>query len=195
MILYQHEPDGSYLVHCGLNIDGDGANGISGGIACYVPVGSGLPNLDYLANAGHPGNWWGIYCNGGIPVLQDASMPVPGAYISTTSLQLHQHPANRPERYIDAVAVPFIVVPKKFIDAVPGIVLGCRATAEYKGVIIEAVSADVGPDFGEGSIALAKALGIPGSPKSGGVTGGVIMRIYPGTPAVVNGITYALQPS
>lgn len=195
MTPYSHQPDDSYEVHCGLAIDGDGANGSSGGIACYVPVGSGLPSLDYLANAGHPGNWWGIYCNGGKPVLQDASMPVPGAYISTTSLQLHQWPANRPDRYIDAVAVPFIVVPKKFINAVPGIVLGCRATAEYKGVIVEAVSADVGPDWGEGSIALAKALGIPGSPKSGGVTSGVIIRVYPGVPAKVNGVQYSLQAS
>jgi len=185
MIAYTDNGDGSYTVNCGLNIDGDGANGATGGVACYVPAGSGLPSLDYLANAGSPGDWWGIYCDvHGVPLTQDATMPVPGAYISTTSYQNLQFQASDPQRYLDAVAVPFIVVPRRFQTSVPGAVLGCKAIVTYGGVSpVTAVVGDIGPDFGEGSIALAKALGIPGTPKSGGVNSGVVMQIFPGVAA------------
>lgn len=46
-----------------------------------------------------------------------------------------------------------------------------------------AVYADVGPanKIGEGSIALAAALGIPSSPKTGGTAHGIIYIVFPGS--------------
>ncbi|PYJ80472.1 MAG: hypothetical protein DME69_00520 [Verrucomicrobia bacterium] len=46
-----------------------------------------------------------------------------------------------------------------------------------------AVYADVGPasKIGEGSIALAAALGVPSSPKSGGVAHGIVYIVFPGS--------------
>ena len=41
---------------CPLMVDADGSP------HAYHPDGS-PPGLDYLANAGSPGNWWGIACN------------------------------------------------------------------------------------------------------------------------------------
>lgn len=191
-MIYTPQPDGSYLQHGGLQIDGDGANGASGGIACYVPVCSGLPSLDYLANAGHPGDWWGIYCDGnGLPVLQTAGDPVPGAYISTTSYQNGAYAASDYRRYLDAVAAPYIVVPRSFQRGVPGVVLGCKARVTYRDLSVDAVVGDIGPSFGEASIAVARALDIPGSPKSGGITGGVTYQVWPGVAA--DG--YQLQPA
>jgi hypothetical protein len=45
------------------------------------------------------------------------------------------------------------------------------------GKIVNAIYADVGPSnkIGEGSIALAEALAIPSSPRTGGVSSGVIL--------------------
>ena len=104
----------AYIVDdCPMNCDGDGANGQTGGVACYVPVDSGLTSLELLANAGYPGNWWGLACDaGGNPFIQQANDPVPGAYISTTSYQLRLMPddvtprtLNDPNRYLDAAGV------------------------------------------------------------------------------------------
>lgn len=91
----------------------------------------------------------------------------------------------------------YIVVPPCVTDAVTGIVLGCQATVSYRGKRSLAVVGDIGPHtkIGEGSIALAEALGIPSSPNTGGVDGGVDFSIQPGVAANVDGKQYALQAS
>ena len=73
-------------VNCGkgkMDIDADGSP------HAYHPNGS-PPGLDYLANAGSPGNWWGIATDNqkssGNPVVQDSSDPAPGFYVATTAL-------------------------------------------------------------------------------------------------------------
>jgi hypothetical protein len=101
---------------------------------------------------------------------------------------------------IDAASVPYVVVPPAIIAGVPGIVLGCRAvvTDTCNGLSTEAVVADIGPHkkLGEISMACAAAIGIDPSPTRGGEDAHVIAyALYPGTPAVVNGVTYELQPS
>ncbi len=188
----------------GMTIDADGANGQGGsGHAAYHPDGS-PPGLDYLANAGHPGNWWALVTeNGhasGEPVIQSPTDPAPGFYISTTSLQHKEKDRKDPSCYIDSESVPFVVVPSSLIPLVAPIFLGCKALAEHldSGEQCEAVAGDVGPGghAGEGSIALAHALGIPSSPKHGGIEKHVIRyTLWPGVPAVVNGETFTLQPS
>lgn len=100
---------------------------------------------------------------------------------------------------INADAVPYVVVPPAIRDAVPGIVLGCRALVSYNhGKPVEAVVADIGPrrKLGEGSSELARRLGINPSPTKGGVDEHVVeYQIWPGVPAEVDGITYDLQPA
>jgi len=100
-------------------------------------------------------------------------------------------------QYLNSDVDKYIVVPPAIINGVEPIVLGCQAFVSYKGQRTEAVVGDIGPrhKIGEGSIALAKALGIPWSPISGGVDSGVDYIITPGTPANVDGKQYQLQAS
>src|SRR6185437_6711449 len=51
------------------------------------------------------------------------------------------------------------------------------------GRVAFAIVADIGPPakLGEGSIALADAIGIASSPRDGGLTGGVVYAIFPGS--------------
>lgn len=181
----------------GFTVDGDGSP------HCYHPSGS-PPGLDYLANAGRPGRWWGIATHNGKPdgrpVIQGANDPAPGFYVSTTSLMRKGYSHRNPKAYIDAETTPYIVIPRQLNEMIKPIVLGCQATAinEDNGRTVGAVVADEGPadHLGEGSIATAKALRIPSSPKNGGTERRVIaVTLWPGVPAVVNGETFDLQPA
>lgn len=98
---------------------------------------------------------------------------------------------------VDAETVPYIVANPIIAAMVPGVVLGCRGQVTFKGRVVECVLADVGPrrKIGEGSIALARALGMHESPISGGSDGiAVDWKWFPGQPATINGVTYALKP-
>lgn len=156
--------DGSVKFIGELCIDADGSP------RAYGPNGLGL---DYIENAGNPGNWWGIVTDSeGYPVLQGEKDPAPGYYISTTSLQDRRYPVTDPRRYVDSEKIPFIVVPGPIVRFAHGSVLGCRAEILNKetGKRISAVVADIGPatHLGEASIAAAEALGINADPKTGG---------------------------
>ena len=90
----------------------------------------------------------------------------------------------------------YIVVPPVIIQSVVGVVLGCAAEVTYNGKTVTAVVGDIGPrsKIGEMSIATAKALGIPSSPNTGGIEAHVVRyRIFPGFPAIVEGVEYQLQ--
>jgi hypothetical protein len=129
--------------------------------------------LDHLANAGSTGNWWGIVTDtgnaDGKPILQEADDPAPGYYVSGTSLQDSTKSDGDQKRYVNSEAIPFYVLPRK-ID-IPmeigdfGFVVN-RSNNASSGCIF----ADVGPEdsIGEGSIALAEAIGIQSDPKSEG---------------------------
>ena len=181
------DPDGGYTFLAGFQIDGDGSP------RCYAPVGSGLEGLDYLANAGRPGNWWGIATSvNGVPIIQGQGEPCPGYYVSTTSYQDPTKAIGDPARYLDAENVPFAVFTAAFLRGVPGIVKGCLVLVSFNGVEAPAMAGDEGPAVGEGSIKLAQLLGIPGSPKSGGVPTGVTWRFFP---SVQYDPAYPLQPA
>lgn len=176
-----------------LTVDGDGSP------RCYGPPGT--KPLDYLANAGGVGNWWGIATNSkGIPIIQGKDDPYPGYYVSTTALKNPRFKHGDPRREIDSEKVPFIVVPSPLVKKVKGVVLGSQAriTNTQTGNSVMAVVADIGPakHLGEASIAAAVALGLSGNPKSGGSSKKIFRyELWPGTPAEVNGVTYPLQPS
>lgn len=206
------EDDLSVTYTAGAQIDGDGANGQFGGDPCYAPKDYTGPTLDVLANAGHPGNWFGVTdtgTNDGTPVVQGQGDQCPGAYISATSLHLPGDdgtalPNSSPFKYVDAATVPFVVVPRMIIRGVAGVAMGCRAvvTNTRNGMSVEAVVADGGPadKLGEISLACAKAIGVPAGEgsahpaNSGGVDEHIIQyQLFPGVAAVVNGVQYPLQ--
>jgi hypothetical protein len=172
------DDDSSFFYESGLMIDADGA------YHAYHP--DGKPGLDYLANAGHPGDWWALVTDNGQPngrpVIQTAADPAPGFYISTTSLEDPNCDRKDPRRYVNSEAVNFIVLPGRLGL---GAKLGDFAVVirPATGVYDYAVYADVGPanKIGEGSIALAAAMGVPSSPKSGGVAHGIVYIVFPGS--------------
>lgn len=137
------QSDGSWVITCGGQVDGDGSP------RCYGPDNSGL---DYTANAGHPGNWWGVKTNSGRPDGVPLVDPASGLWISDTSLHIDGEPIN-------AEIFPGIVVPAHWAMSVKGEVLGCKATVTNieTGIVVPCVVFDIGPGFGEMSIAAAIA--------------------------------------
>jgi hypothetical protein len=173
-----HDDPSAFFYESGFQIDADGA------YRAYHP--DNKPGLDYLANAGKPGNWWALVTDNGKPsgnpVIQSADDPAPGYYISTTSLEDSSKDPTDPLRYVDSESINFFVLPGK---------LALKAKLGDFGVVIRpktnaydyAIYADSGPanKIGEGSIALAASLGIPSNPKKGGVDKGIITIVFPGT--------------
>lgn len=202
------QADGSVTFAAGATLDGDGASGQFGGPPCYAPASYDGQTLDILANAGGPGNWYGVVTDkSGTPITQGPDDPCPGAYVSATSLHLlnkkgRQLPDSSPFKYVDSATVPFIVVPPMIVKGVAGIVMGCRCvvTNTRNGRRVAGVVADGGPKnhLGEISVACAKAIGVPTGkthPANGGGASAPAIKyqLFPGTPAVVKGVTYPLQ--
>jgi hypothetical protein len=166
-----------------------------------------------VGNAGVPGNWWGVVTDNGqangTPIVQGANDPAPGAYVSTTALNVpgadgQELPDRSPFKYVDAATVPYISLPEIVIQSARGVVVGCRCviTNTENGASVEGVVADSGGNdhIGEVSVACAKALGLrAGNPHEadGGGTSQPLIRyqFFPSTAATVNGITYPLQAS
>ncbi len=199
--LPKQNSDGSYTtVPSPMMIDGDGANGQTSA-PIYAPAGFRPEPLDYLANAGKPGNWYGIITDShGIPILQDDDDPAPGAYVSATSYMHLGYSRIDPLAYVDANSVPFIVLPGAWRNQVGPIVLGCRAQVydTQTDMTYDAGVFDFGPSskLGEASIAMAKLCGVPHSPKDGGTEKHrFVYSFWPGVPALVNGVQYRLIPA
>jgi len=140
----------------------------------YGPNDSGL---DYTDNAGKPGNWWGIYAppdGKGLPILQAAYHPAPYYYISTTALVDPNYPENHPARYVDSERYGFYVI--------PGGESFCRlgdvglALNTKTGDNMYFAMADIGPkdQIGEGSMLLARCLGLSTDPRRGGTQDKII---------------------
>lgn len=161
----------------GMAIDADGAPN------AYAPLGKLAP-LDFLANAGRPGSWWALVCDPlGNPYVQGPDDPCPGYYVSETALQDDTKPTRDPHRYVDAGQVPYVVVPPDLLAM--GVKVGDLAWVTCGQSASAAIVGDVGPrgHLGEGSIALARALGLPCSPraKNAGAVGGVSWVVFPGS--------------
>jgi peptidoglycan hydrolase-like protein with peptidoglycan-binding domain len=172
-----------------LAVDADGAPN------AYHPNDTGI---DALGNAGRPGNWWGLATDkAGHPYVQGASDPYPGYYVSTTSLCARDYPAHDPRRYVDAAKVPYLVLPRNLKDLID---IGDLRKGDLAAVVrvsapdalVFAIYADVGPGWeaghtpGEGSIALAQALGhdpFVGARVKRGIASGVFFVVFPGSGA------------
>jgi hypothetical protein len=177
--------ESAFFFTAGMSIDADGAP------RAYHPSlpgrpGGAPPGLDDLRNAGRPGHWFGIVTDDhGKPVVQRTRDPAPGFYVSATSLvQRGTFAAGDPRRYVDASAIPFFVLPG------PALHTGHARLGDFGAVwnrrnkkLGFAIFADIGPKtrIGEGSIALARELGIPDSPLSGGAAAGIVYVVFAGS--------------
>lgn len=165
--------DGVLVWRSGLAVDADGSP------RAYHPDSS--KGLDYLANAGKPGRWWGLACDDkGVPYVQGSGDPAPDFFVSTTSLFDPLYLAKDPRRYVNSEAVCYITATSDMIRQ--GVRMGDCAVVLYDGKTVAAVVADKGPHPGEGSIALCQALGVPSDPRHGGVSAPVVsFAVFPGS--------------
>lgn len=168
--------DRALMWSAGLAIDADGAPD------AYAPPGSGLKGRDALPNAGRPGNWWGLATDSGKPdgepIVQGEDDPCPGFYVSPTALCDPARKRTDPRRYVDSGRVPYLAISPELRAL--GARMGDVAHVLYRELSCPAIVADAGPrgKIGEGSIALANALGISSSPRHGGVAHGVSTVLF-----------------
>ena len=167
---------GAVIFSAGMAIDADGAPN------AYAPHDRGL---DRLANARRQNRWVGIATDKrGRPFMQKKGR-YRGYYVSTTSLQdsTVRNPAD-PAKYVDATKIPYLVLPPEVAERFQ-IGLGDMAVVinRQTGVTAFAIFADVGPrrKIGEGSIALAEALGLPSDPRHDKTEDGLLYVVFPGS--------------
>src|SRR5438105_10548102 len=190
------DDDGRVHWESGATVDADGANGQNGNPFAHREDDTGL---DALANAGYPDKSWRDV----LVVDPDTDQPTDdgnGNWYSTTAYAWKGRPVET--RYVDSTTVPYVVVNPHVRMKAKGVVIGCKARVTYKSgkkkaKKIDAVVADVsgGADIGELSIAAAEQLGIPSSPRHGGVNSGVTFEFWPDQPARVDGEVYELKPA
>lgn len=173
------------------DIDADGANGQNGGLAAYKADNSGS---EALANGGMARQKNGkVICKKDwardVVLLDTDNEPkvFPGGLIASMTWYKDPNKARSdPSAYVDAETVPYIVVPPVIVQQTQGIVRGCKARITYQGRSVDGVVADKGPadKIGEISIAAARLVGIPSSPRDGGVSGAVVFyELWPGVAA------------
>jgi hypothetical protein len=152
------------LFHSGLYVDADGAPN------AYGPHDRGL---DFTANAKRAGKFVSVATRAnGEPIIQRSGR-FKGYYVSTTSLRNVAGSASSPGTYVNAAKIPYIVLPPEFMEQF-GVALGDLAmvTNVKNGKSAFAIFADVGPHgkIGEGSVALARSLGLDDNPRRGGTS-------------------------
>jgi hypothetical protein len=184
------EDDGRVHFRADADIDADGANGQHGAPAAYKVDDSGT---ELLANGGMKIVQGKVVCAKSwarsIVILGDDNEPkvFPGGIIASMTWYRHPGKANDdPAAYVDSETVPYIVVPALVIQKPQGIVRGCKARVTWQGKSVDCVVADKGPanKIGELSIAAARAVGLPSSPRTGGTTKpDVHYELWPGVAA------------
>lgn len=193
------DDDGRVHFVADADIDADGANGQNHQQAAYTIHDDGS---DYLLNGGMMIDAGGkVVCKHhwarNVIILDDDNEPkvFPGGIIaSKTWYRIPGKSKDDPGAYLDSEAVPYVVVPPLVVKETVGVVRGCKARVTYQGMSVDCVVADISGrnSIGELSIAAAKALGMPFSPKHGGVTTtNVFYELWPGVAAP----GYVLQPA
>lgn len=200
----EHE-DLSVVFTADADIDADGANGQFGAQSAYTTFDKGS---EFLGNGGmrwnkqiqkvEPNSSW--YDD--IVILDEGKKSIrefaDGLIASKTAYVWPKFELDDPAAYVDSETIPYIVVPPEIVRRVVGVVMGCRAICKNtkNGRIALGMVGDVGPrrKIGEVSIEMARQLGIPHSPRSGGVDEPIIeYTLFPGIPAVINGKKVALM--
>lgn len=194
----REESDGRVHFVADADIDADGANGQNGKIAAYKSDNTGS---ELLANGGMKIVNGKVICAHewarDVVIIGSDNEPkiFPGGIIASKTW--YRHPgksANDPAAYVDSETVPYIVVPALIVQETAGVVRGCRARVTFKDKSVDCVVADRGPakKIGELSIAAARAVGLPSSPRHGGTEKAeVLYELFPGTAAP----GFVLQPA
>jgi len=192
------DPDGRVHFRADADIDADGANGQNGAKAAYRSDDTGS---ELLANGGMGIVAGKVVCLHAwardVVILGADNQPKvfsDGVIASKTWYRDRSKPMDDRSAYIDAETVPYIVVPALIVQRTAGVVRGCKARVTWQGRSVDCVVADRGPatKIGELSIAAARAIGMPSSPRNGGVTGAeVSYELWPGVPA----LGFELQPA
>jgi hypothetical protein len=159
--------DGSIVFLGRFTIDADGAP------RAYGPNNTGL---DATGNAGRPGNWWALATTAancgptGTPIVQGNDDPAPGFFVSKTTMENPAFNCRKQRRYVDSDTIPYVALPRA-IASITGnqgkLAVVQRTAAAGLGL---AVHADQAPKFGigEGSMQLARTLGLNPNPRAGG---------------------------
>lgn len=174
--VFRMAADNSLVFRGGMEIDADGA------YRAYHPPPDTGKGLDNIHNAGGPGNWFGVVTDNGepngTPVVQRSDDPAPGFFVSATALEDPTKDRTDPRKYVDAETIPYIVLPGHMQG---GASLGDLAVVVNRNTdqVVGAICGDIGPraKIGEASIATAKALGIPDSPRNGGVSNKIVSYV------------------
>lgn len=177
------------------DIDADGANGQNNKIPAYNNTNTGS---EHLANGGMAikgGKVVGVTSWYKHIVIcgrdgQPKQFPQ-GLIASKTSYHYPYFALDDPEAYVDSETIPYMVVPPMIITRTAGAVLGCACEAlnTKTGKKSVGIVADTGPrtKVGEVSIQMARELGIPCSPRSGGTNSPIIKyTLWPGVKSTVN---------
>jgi hypothetical protein len=196
--IISEDQDGRVWFTSGAKIDADGANGQHGGPPAYTIDDSGS---ELLANGGMAIVGQRVTCSEDwardIVILGRDGEPkvFPGGVIA--SITWYKYPGVDPDSplaYVDAETIPYIVVPPVIVNKTKGIVCGCKARVPYQGKSVDCIVADLGPKnkIGELSIAAARSLEMPSSPKNGGTDEPeVCYELWPGRAAP----GFVLQPA
>ena len=196
--IYEDTSDGRVFFVADADIDADGANGQHGGRPAYRADNKGS---EHLANGGMKRVGSRVVCAEpwarDIVILGPDNEPKVFPWGVIASKTWYVHPGFRlddPAAYVDSETVPFIVVPPLIVQAVEGVVRGCRARVTLRGKSVDCVVADKGPrtKIGELSIAAARLLGLDPDPRKGGTTKAEVMyELWPGQAAP----GFVLQPA
>jgi hypothetical protein len=194
----REDDEGRVFFTSDADIDADGANGQHGGPAAYR---TGDLGSDYLDNAAMMIVDGKVVCKTDdardIVILDSDNEPkvFPGGIIASKTWYKYSDKAeNDPAAYVDAETVAYIVVPPLIVHETVGVVRGCKARVTYGNRVVDCVVVDQGPTAktGELSIAAARALGIPSSPRNGGnEVRDVLYELWPGVAAP----GFELQPA
>jgi hypothetical protein len=192
------DDDGRVHFKADADIDADGANGQNDQPAAYKADDSGTEALENGGMKIHNGR---VVCAEDwardVVILDADAQPKIFADGVIASRTWYVHPGksrNDPAAYVDSETIPYIVVPPLVIKKTRGVVCGCKARVTFRDQVVDCVVADRGPrtKIGELSIAAARALGIPSSPRTGGRSQpDVLYELWPGVAAP----GYELRPA
>ena len=172
------------------DIDADGANGQNNAPAAYNVSDTGT---EALANGGMKIKNGKVICAKSwarsVVILGADNEPkifAGGIIASMTWYRIPGKSRDDLSAYLDAETIPYIVVPQLIVQQTVGVIRGCKARVTWKDKSVDCVVADKGPPnkIGELSIAAARAVGIPESPRNGGLgKAEVFYELWPGIPA------------
>jgi Fungal chitosanase of glycosyl hydrolase group 75 len=186
----KQDSDGRVFFTADGDIDADGANGQNGGSPAYKTDNTGS---ELLSNGGMAIRKGKVICAKSwardIVILGGDNQPKVFPAKMIASITWYRHPGALPDdpaAYVDSETVPYIVVPTLIVQKTAGIVRGCMARVSFRQKSVDCVVADKGPanKIGELSIAAARAIGLPSSPRAGGTSKPELLyELWPGIAA------------